>query len=88
MTAFILVGSGRAEGVSVGLGFAVVFVAVAGIVGGALAMSQPSWSGGLQLFSCLAGCLAVPEAWLIAGPLLLLGAVFAFAGRRAVTRRR
>ena len=65
---------------------AVVFVAVVGIVGGALAESRPSWSAGLQLFSCLAGFAAVPELWLTAGPLLLLGAAFAFDGRRAVTQ--
>lgn len=65
---------------------AMVFVAVVGIVGGALAESRPSWSAGLQLFSCLAGFAAVPEVWLTAGPLLLLGAAFAFDGRRAVTQ--
>lgn len=68
-----------------GLGFAAIFIGVAGIVGGALAKSRPTWSAGLQLFACVAGFVAVSAAWLIAGPLLLLGAIFAFVGRRALS---
>lgn len=71
-------------GLVASLGFASIFIGVTGIVGGALAKSRPAWSAGLQLFACLAGFVAVSMAWLIAGPLLLLGAIFAFAGRTAL----
>lgn len=65
----------------VGLGFAAVFVGVVGIVGGSLARSRPPAAALLQLLAGIAGFVAVSAAWLIAGPLLLIGAILAWIGR-------
>lgn len=69
------------SGTIVGLGFAAVFVAVLGIVGGSLTRSRPPVGALLQLLAGVAGFVAVSAAWLIAGPLLLLGAILAWTGR-------
>ena len=58
----------------IGLGFAAVFIATAAIVGGALAKSRPKVAFWLLLSTGLGGFLAISGAWLISGPLLLVGA--------------
>lgn len=69
----------------VGLGFAAIFLAVMGIVGGALAKSKPTAAAIIQLIAGVGGFIAVSAAWLVSGPLLLIGAVLAFAGRKTRT---
>ncbi|MDQ3784408.1 MAG: hypothetical protein M3360_05950 [Actinomycetota bacterium] len=72
---------GEGAGEVAGLGFVAIFLAVAGIVGGALAKSKPVAAAWLQLGAGIFGFIAVSLAWLIAGPLLLIGALLAFLGR-------
>jgi hypothetical protein len=64
----------------IGLGFAAVFIATAGIVGGALAKSRPKVAFWLMLATGLGGFIAISGAWLISGPLLLVGAFLARSG--------
>ena len=71
------------SGTIVGLGFAAVFIGVVGIVGGALEPRHPKAEAVLQLFSCVAGFVAVSLFWIFSGILLLIGAGLAFFGRRA-----
>ena len=71
------------SGTIVGLGIAAVFIGVVGIVGGALAPRYPKAAALLQLFSCVAGFIAVSLFWIFSGILLLIGAGLAFFGRRA-----
>ncbi|WP_052810145.1 hypothetical protein [Streptomonospora alba] len=70
------------SGSIVGWGFAAVFFGVAGIVGGALARGASKTAALLLLLSCVGGFIAVEMAWLIAGPLLIVGAGLAWFGRR------
>ncbi|CAN5206067.1 hypothetical protein BH20ACT9_BH20ACT9_21250 [soil metagenome] len=70
-----------------GLGFAAVFLAVLGIVGGALARARPMAAAITQLVAGVGGFIAVSAAWLVSGPLLLVGAVLAFTGARTQARR-
>lgn len=81
-TAFEAEGSGTVTG----LGFAAIFIAVVGIVGGALAKSKPVAAAILQAIACVAGFIAVSAFWLISGPLLLGGAILAFLGRPRANR--
>lgn len=68
-------------GTIIGLGFAAVFIAVLGIVGGAMARSKPKPAAIMQLLAGFGGFIAVSAAWLISGPLLLVGSALAWAGR-------
>ncbi|MDP8977239.1 MAG: hypothetical protein M3N17_01390 [Actinomycetota bacterium] len=73
-------------GTVTGLGFAAIFIGVLGIVGGAIAKSRPRASAVVQLLAGIGGFVAVSAAWLISGPLLLIGSVLAFFGHRSVRR--
>jgi len=64
----------------IGLGFAAVFIASAAIVGGALAKSRPKAAFWLMLTTGLGGFIAISNAWLISGPLLIIGAFLARGG--------
>ena len=64
----------------IGLGFAAVFIGTAAIVGGALARSRPKVAFWLLLATGIGGFIAVSAAWLISGPLLLVGAFLARTG--------
>jgi len=66
----------------VGLGFAAVFIGVAAIVGGALAKSKPKAAFWLLLTTGIGGFIAVSAAWLLSGPLLLIGAFLARSGAK------
>jgi hypothetical protein len=70
----------------VALGFVTFALAVAGIVGAALAGSRPGWSGGLQLVAGVAGFFTCGLFWLLSGPLLVLGGLFAW--RESYSRER
>lgn len=85
LLAMVVGGIGSAVGAEdgdlvVGLGFAAVFIATAAIVGGALAKSRPKVAFWILLATGIAGFIAVSGAWLISGPLLLIGAFLARSG--------
>ena len=67
----------------IGLGFAAVFIGVAGIVGGALAKSKPKAAFWLLLLTGIGGFVAISAAWLISGPLLLIGAFLSRGGLKS-----
>jgi hypothetical protein len=69
----------------IGLGFAAVFIGVAAIVGGAMAKSKPKAAFWLLLLSGIGGFIAVSAAWLLSGPLLLIGAFLARSGMKTAT---
>lgn len=61
-------------------------LAVMGIVGGALAKSKPIPAAALQALATVLGFVAIERGWLLSGPLLALGAIFAVAGRNESSR--
>lgn len=69
-------------GLIVGLGFAAVFIAVIGIVGGALALRYPLAAAILQLIAAVLGFVAIYLFWIFSGILLFIGALLAFIGWR------
>ena len=68
-------------GTVVVLGFIALGLAVVGIVGGALAQAKPRVAAVLMLVAGIAGFIAVSLFWIVAGLLLLIGAVLAFLVR-------
>jgi hypothetical protein len=88
LLAMLIGGAGAAfeaqdSGTIIGLGFAAVFIGVVGIVAGALTPRYPKAAAILQLFSGVAGFIAVSLFWIFSGILLLIGGALAFYGRRA-----
>jgi hypothetical protein len=69
------------SGTVTGLGLAAIFIAVVGIIGGALAKGKPTVASILQALTCVFGFIAVSLFWIISGPLFLVGALLAFLGR-------
>ncbi|HET9017855.1 MAG TPA: DUF4064 domain-containing protein [Thermomicrobiaceae bacterium] len=65
-----------------GLGLAAFFIAVVGIVGGAVAPKYPRMAALLELVAGIAGFVAVSLFWILSGPLFLIGALLAFLGRK------
>lgn len=76
-------GAVGAEGAStvVGLGWSALLLSILGIVGGALAMAKPRFAALLMLVAGIGGFISVSLFYIIAGPLLLVGALLAFLGR-------
>ena len=74
------VGANQA-GTVTGLGFLAFAMAVVSLVGGALALSKPRVAALLLLIAGIVGFFAVSAFWLLSGPLMILGALFAFLGR-------
>lgn len=70
------------SGTVAGLGFAGFFLGVLGIVGGALSKSKPKPAAIMQGLSGVLGFIAVSAFWLLAGPLLLIGAFLAYRGSK------
>jgi hypothetical protein len=68
-------------GTVVVLGFIALGLAVIGIVGGALAQTKPRAAALLMVVAGIAGFVAVSLFWIVAGVLLLIGALLAFLGR-------
>jgi hypothetical protein len=66
----------------VALGYTAFFVSIAAIVGGALAPKKPKAAAILLLLTGAGGFVCVSAFWLLSGPLLLVGALLAFLGRR------
>ncbi|MDQ6832447.1 MAG: DUF4064 domain-containing protein [Chloroflexota bacterium] len=67
----------------VGLGYAAFFVSVLAIVGGALAGKKPKAAALILLIAGIGGFVCVSAFWLLSGPLLLIGALLAFLGRKS-----
>ena len=61
-----------------GLAWLAFVAAVLGIVGGALAISKSRAAAGMMLAACVAGFAAASVFWVIAGVLLLVGALLSF----------
>jgi len=74
----------EAEGAQtvIGLGWAAIPLSLLGIVGGALASAKPTAAGILMLVSGIGGFVAISMGYIIGGPLLILGGIFALIGRR------
>jgi hypothetical protein len=74
-------GAEQAGGV-VGGGWAALALSVVGIIGGALAMAKPRAAAVLMLIAAIGGFISVFIAYVVAGPLLLVGAMLAYVGNR------
>lgn len=59
-----------------------VLISIVAMVGGGLAMAKPRAAAVIMLATGVAGLLAVGGFYLLAGPLLLVGALLAFLGRK------
>jgi hypothetical protein len=64
-----------------GLGFAAILLGVLGIIGGALSHRSPGKASLLQALAGVFGFIAVSLFWVLAGVLLLVGALIAFLAR-------
>jgi hypothetical protein len=64
-----------------GLGWAALALSVVGIVGGALALAKPRLAAVLMLIAGIGGFIAISLAYVVSGPLLIIGALLAFLGR-------
>jgi len=71
----------RAEGASaiVNLGWIAIFLSILGIVGGAITSRNADAAGVCMLLSGIGGFLAISMAYIIAGPLLIIGGILALA---------
>lgn len=69
------------SGMVVGGGWAALALSVIGIVGGALSMAKPRAAAVLMLIAAVGGFISVFIAYIVAGPLLLIGATLAFLSR-------
>lgn len=80
-SAFQAEGSGSVAG----LGFAAILLGVIGIVGGALSNRSPGAASVLQGIAGILGFIAISLFWILAGFLLLTGALLALLSRRSET---
>lgn len=62
-----------------------IVISIVALVGGALAMAKPRTAAVIMLLTGIAGLVAVGGFYLLAGPLLLVGALLAFLGRKSAT---
>lgn len=86
LLAMMIGGAGAAfnaedSGMVMGLGFAAFFIAVAAIVGGALANKIPKASWIILLVTGILGFIAISAFWILPGILLIAGAIFEFFAR-------
>lgn len=66
-----------------GLGFAAIMLGVLGIIGGALSHRNPGKASLLQAIAGFFGFIAISLFWVLAGVLLLAGALMAFLSYRS-----
>ncbi|WP_066638549.1 DUF4064 domain-containing protein [Desulfolucanica intricata] len=66
----------------IGLGFAAIPLSILGIVGGAMTLAKPKFSGIAMLISAVGGTIAISAGYLIAGPLLLIAGIMALVANR------
>jgi hypothetical protein len=67
------------------LGWAALALSGLGIVGGALALAKPRAASVLMLIAGIGGLVAISLAYVVSGPLLIVGGVLAFIGRGKTT---
>lgn len=84
----ILVAGGTGEffglplsGFVTSLGWLALVFSVLGIIGGALAISQPGWAGVLMIIAAIGGFVFATLLYIPAGVLLLIGGILALLGR-------
>lgn len=65
-----------------GLGFVAVFISIAGLVGGALALKYPKVAGWMMLLCGISGIIAISAGYIIAGPLFIIGGILALISSR------
>jgi hypothetical protein len=73
----------QGAGTAIGGGWAAL--SVLGIVGAALALARPKVAGALMLVAAVGGFVSVFVAYIVAGPLLLIGGLLALLARRPTT---
>ena len=66
----------------VGLGFAALILSIIGIVGGALALAKPKLAGCLMVIAGVGGFISVSMAYVVAGPLLIIGGILALVAKK------
>lgn len=66
----------------VSLGWVAIPLSLLGIVAGAMARAKPTAAGILMLISGIGGFIAISMGYIIAGPLLIIGGIFALIGRK------
>lgn len=66
----------------ISLGWAALFLSIIGIIGGAIAIAAPKFGGGMMLVAGIGGFISVSLAYIVAGPLLLIGGLLALFARK------
>lgn len=61
-------------------GFAAIVLSISGIVGASLSVDRPGIASILMVISGIGGLVAVTTGFIVAGPLLIIGSIFAFIG--------
>ncbi len=70
-------------GTAIGGGWAALALSVLGIVGAALAMAKPKLAGWLMLIAAIGGFISVFLAYIVAGPLLVIGGLLALFAKKS-----
>lgn len=65
-----------------GLGYVALFLAIVGVVGGAIAIPKPKLAGVFMLVSGIGGTIAVSLGFAFGGALLVVGGILALVGAR------
>ncbi len=72
----------------IGGGWAALALSILGIVGGALAIAKPKLAGWFMVIAAVGGFIAVFIAFIVAGPLLLIGGILALVSKDKVQQPR
>lgn len=64
------------------LGFSSLLLSLIGIIGGALGIAKPKAAGYMMLLAGIGGFVAVSAAYIVGGPLLIMGGILALAAAR------
>jgi hypothetical protein len=74
------------SGLVVTLGWIALGSSIVGIIGGALATAKPRLAALLMFIAAVCGFIGISLFYVVAGPLLLIGALLAFLGRNSKPR--
>lgn len=66
----------------IGLSLIALLLSVSGIVGGSIARVNPKIAGIIMLISGIGGFICISMGYIIAGPLLILGGIFALVSSK------
>lgn len=66
----------------ISLGWAALLLSIIGIIGGAIAMAAPKFGGGMMLVAGVGGFISVSLAYIVAGPLLIIGGLLAVFAKK------